>query len=210
MQPTEYICIDPGWKEFVVVHLKIHHEHFNFKHTIRNVELIQTRTIKFSDRDELTRHFMDVVYSLKTDYDTKILMEDQPKKNMCCVAYQYFLHGFIKGSLLFKNVVLIHPMVYKRYFSACTGNYYQNKKKAMMIASHYLDENQQCLLTHHVADCVMMAIYDWEKNSLTLNTKQDLHSQEDDDDDDNLTIDEDDEPDENNTELVYSPYQFIY
>ena len=201
MQRTDYFCIDPGFREFHFVNLQLCQEPYNTKENeCFKVEKIDSVNVFVANLREVlefgnnaikllagNRKFLYKHKELPYDYvaKPKILIEDQKtgKRNNTCLSYAYFLAGFLKNNF---DVELVAPSTYKKYFSASTGSYYQNKKRALQIAKLYTDEE----LTHHEADCLLMAIYYYEQKEKNIfATKEDSETEME--SEEYLVIDED-------------------
>jgi hypothetical protein len=99
----------------------------------------------------------------------KVLIEFQPplntRTNPALVRWNSWIEGYAVS--FFQTVALapvfyVHSSCVKRFFDIATGNYGMNKRLVIRTAKEYLT-TPALVKTDHEADCVLMAIYEFQK-----------------------------------------------
>lgn len=113
---------------------------------------------------ETTLRFLDKVRERLGDINPVVVIEYQPPlntaRNPALVRWNAWIEGCLTGYWLGQgySVDYSYPNPVKMYFDIRTGSYYHNKQEALRKAREYVS-----VRSDHEADCVLMAIYWWEK-----------------------------------------------
>lgn len=155
-----YLCFDPGLRHCAAIICDVSED----TNRESKVEIVWAKVFDLDgpvkpDQERALAMMCEVFDKGRPD---QVLIEFQPPingvRNPALIRWNSWVEGYIIGFWR-EPVTYIHSNGLKKYFGITSGAHSTNKQRAVKMAEEYCGLK----LVDHLADCVLMAVYHWEK-----------------------------------------------